>query len=480
MRHILHMNQSKSTMRTGAALSLSSLLLGLVLSLSAQAQGTDPKVVSPTAPIEDSLAETLKKPAKKTIKADVINGIAVVVNDEVITKMEVAEKIASIERSLKAQGTNPPSRDDLEKQIVERLIIDRLQIQLAKEQGMRIDDMMLDRALLRMAEQNKTSMQEMRNQIERDGTSFASFREEIRDEIMMQRIREREVDSKIQVSELEVDNFLAAEAIAPSKNFEFNLGHIMVRVPENATPDIIAQRNARAQEAFKKLRIGEDFAKLAAAYSDSVEALKGGEVGWREQEKIPPLFMDAVNKISFVGGFTEILRSPNGFHIIKLLGKRPVEKVAATSTVQQTNVRHIVMRATQLMSAEQVKASLLEFKQKIENKTAKFEDIAKMNSMDSAAGKGGDLGWMHPGDGFPEFEAAMNKLAVNEVSDPVETQSGFHLIQVLERKMTEDSQERKRAEARQAVRARKSDDALQDWLRQLRDRAYVEFRNAQK
>ncbi|MBC3873293.1 peptidylprolyl isomerase [Undibacterium flavidum] len=469
-----------------AALTLSvclTALFGLSFSAAAFAQTANKpasQTASPVAPIEDPLAAGAKITPKKASKAQVINGIAVVVNDEVITKMEVDERINSIERNLKAQGTPLPARADLEKQILERMIIDRLQVQLAKEQGMRVDDIMLDRALQRMAEQNKTTLQEMRNQIEREGASFASFREEIRDDIMMQRVREREVDSKLQVSELEVDNFLAAEAVSPSKNQEINLGHIMVRFPENATPEIIAQRNARAQEVYKKLRIGDDFAKLAATYSDSNEALKGGEVGWREQDKIPTIFVEAVNKISFVGGFSEIIRSPNGFHIFKLLGKRDIAPVAAANTVQETNVRHILMRPTQLLTAAQVKSTLAELKQKIANKTATFEELAKANSVDSSASKGGDLGWVHPGDTFPDFETTMNKLAVNEVSDPVETQMGFHLIQVLDRKVSDDAKERKRVAARQSVRARKSEEALQDWLRQLRDRAYVEFRNEQK
>ncbi len=495
MRHNLHMNQLKRPAALGLSVCLTALFgltFGLTLSSAAWSQtaqtattATAPKattqtVGSPTAPIEDSLTQAAKPAPKKVSRSQVVNGIAVVVNDEVITKMEVEDRLNSIERSLKAQGTPLPARVDLEKQMLERMIIDRLQVQLAKEQGMRVDDIMLDRALQRMAEQNKTSLQELRNQIERDGTSFATFREEIRDDIMMQRVREREVDSKIQVSELEVDNFLAAEAAAPSKNQEINVAHIMVRIPENATPEIIAQRNARAQEAYKKLRIGEDFAKLAATYSDSTEALKGGEVGWREQDKIPPLFMDAINKISFVGGFSEIIRSPNGFHVLKLLGKRDIAPVAAASTIQESNVRHILMRPTQLLTAAQIKTNLLELKQKIAAKSATFEELAKTNSIDSSAAKGGELGWIRPGDTYPEFEAVMNKLALNEVSDPVETQLGFHLIQVTERKATEDSKERKRAEARQSVRARKSEESLQDWLRQLRDRAYVEFRNEQK
>ncbi len=482
MRHNLHMNQLKRPATICLSVCLTALF-GLSFSSSAWAQATNStqsKPSSAVAPIEDPMPSSAKILPKKTSQVRVINGIAVVVNDEVITKMEVEERINAIERSLKAQGTQLPARADLEKQIVERMIIDLLQVQLAKEQGMRIDDLMLDRALQRMAEQNKTTLQEMRNQIEKDGTSFAAFREEIRNDIMVQRIREREVDSKLQVSELEVDNFLAAEAVSPSKNQEINLGHIMVRIPENATPEIIAQRNARAQEVYKKLRIGDDFAKLAATYSDSNEALKGGEVGWREQDKIPPVFVDAVNKINFVGGFSEIVRSPNGFHIFKLLGKRDVAPVASTSTVQESNVRHILMRPTQMQTAAQIKSTLADLKQKIVNKTATFEELAKANSVDSSAAKGGDLGWVHPGDTFPDFEAAMNKLAINEVSDPIETQMGFHILQVLDRKVSDDSKERKRVAARNSVRARKSEEALQDWLRQLRDRAFVEIRTDKK
>lgn len=472
MRHFLQMNQSKRAISVGISSALLSLLMANFVANHAAAQNS-----SPVAPLQE--VTPLKPSTKKSSKPVSVNGIAVVVGEEAITNLELNDRINTIERGLRAQGTTPPDRSEIQKQVLERMITDRLQIQLAKEQGMRVDDIMLDRSLQRMAESNKMSLQELRNQVEREGTPFAQFREDIRDEILMQRVREREVDSKIQVSELEIDNYLAAEAIAPNKNQEYNLGHIMVRIPENASAEVIAQRQARAQEAFKRLRIGEDFAKLAATYSDSVEAMKGGEVGYREQDKIPPLFMEAVNKIPFVGGFTEIVRSPNGFHILKLLGKRdaaPAVDLAGT----QSNVRHILMRPSQMMTAVQVKATLAELKSKIMNKTATFEELAKTNSIDTSAAKGGELGWVYPGDTSPEFEAAMNKLAINEVSDPVETQLGFHIIQVTERKQTEDSIEKKRSKARQAVRARKADEALQSWLRQLRDRGYVEFRTEKK
>lgn len=422
-----------------------------------------------------SLAQQVSAPAKP----QAINSIAVVVNDEVITQQEVNERIVSVERRLKAQGTALPDRAELKKQLIERLIVDRAQLQLAKENGMRVDDVMLDRTLQRMAEQNKMNLQEFRNQIEREGTSFARFREEIRDDIMMQRIREREVDSKILITESEIDNFLAAEASAKVGKQEINLLHILVRIPENATAEQIALRRNRAEEVVQKLRSGGDFAKLAVTYSDSAEALKGGDIGWREQDRIPQLFIDAINKIK-VGEFSEIVRSPNGFHILKLVGKRAAsEAQPAVAAVQQTRVRHILIKANQIVTEAEARQKLLDLKKQIENKTATFEELAKTNSADGSASKGGDLGWIYPGDTVKEFEDAMNKLAINEVSDPVQSPFGFHLIQVQERKAEDQSKDRQRMTARQALRERKSDEALQDWLRELRDRTYVEYREDQ-
>jgi peptidyl-prolyl cis-trans isomerase SurA len=464
MRNTLSMKQSHRFSK----LTLASAILSAMLSQSVWAQ---------TQPIDNSQIPTVA--AKVMPKAVVLNRIVVVVNDDVITQMELSDRITAVERSLKAQGTALPTREELEKQLLERMIVDRVQVQMAKEQGMRVDDMSLDRALLRMAEQNKMTIQQMRNQIEREGGVFAQFREEIRNDIMMQRIREREVDSKIQVSELEVDNYLVSQDQSKNEKQEVNLAHIMVRIPENASPEIIAQRNARMQEVIKKLRIGEDFAKLAATYSDSAEALKGGEVGWREKETLPPIFSDSIAKVD-VNGVSDVVRSPNGFHIFKLLGKRAMKVDAANDVVTQSNVRHILIRPTQVLTSAQIKTKLAEIKKDIISKKITFEEAAKANSVDSSAAKGGELGWVQKGDTLPEFEQAMNALVINDVSDPIETQFGIHLIQVTERKTAETSQERQRSEARQVVRARKADEALQDWIRQLRDNAYVEFRLEKK
>ncbi|MFZ6777464.1 peptidylprolyl isomerase [Undibacterium sp. Ji83W] len=419
-------------------------------------------------------------PKTQSSKAQKVNSIVVVVNDEVITRQELDTRILEIEMQLKKQGTPLPDRAVLQKQLLERMITDRAQMQLAKENGMRVDDVMLDRTMLRLAEQNKMTLPEFRNQIEREGTPYAKFREQIRDDILMQRIREREVDSKIQVSETEIDNYLAAEANnkAAAKQ-ELNLAHILISIPEKASAEQIAARRARAEEVLKKLREGADFAKTAVTYSDSSEALKGGDIGWREQDRLPQLFVDAISKIK-VGEFSDIVRSPNGFHIVKVNGKRAANDTKAAAAEQQSHVRHILIKVSQIVTAEEARKKLLEFKRKIEAKEATFEDLAKTHSADGSAAKGGDLGWLFPGSTLPEFEQAMDKLAINQLSEPVTTQFGVHLIQVTERKTDELSKDRQRIAARQAVRERKSDEALQDWLREIRDRAYVDFRLEEK
>lgn len=474
MRHILPMNQRTifSVLAVSVTLLASSQVLAQLKTNAATAVPAVPFMpAAAVAPVSAS--------SGKAAKAELVNSIVVVVNDEVITRQELNERLRSVERRLAAQGTALPNRLDLQKQLLERMIIDRAQLQLAKENGIRVDDVMLDRSMLRLAEQNKMSLQEFRNQVEREGTPFARFREEIRDDILMQRIREREVDSKIQVSEMEVDNFIAAEEKSANGQQELNLAHILVRIPENASADQIAQRRARAEGVLAKLKAGEDFAKLSATYSDAPEALKGGDVGWREQDRLPQLFLDAINKTQ-VGGVSEIVRSPNGFHIVKLLGKRAATANAAVDAPQQTHVRHILIKVNQVVSAAEAKRKLVELKQRLDNKAASFEELAKTFSNDLSASKGGDVGWVFPGDTAPEFEQAMNKLAINEISQPIESPYGMHLIQVLERKTDDVSKDRKRLAARQAVRERKADEALQDWLRQLRDRAYVEFRLDEK
>jgi peptidyl-prolyl cis-trans isomerase SurA len=405
-----------------------------------------------------------------------IDAIAVIVNDEVITERELNARVATIVQRMQQQKVALPDNAELRKQVLERMIVERAQLQLAKEMGVRVDDNMLDRAIARIAEQQKLTVQQLRNQMEKEGTTFASFREEIREEIIMQRLREYEVDNKINISEGEVDSFMAAEKAAAAEQFELNVSQIMVRIPENAAPDVIAQRLKRAEEVMRQLRTGADFAKMAATYSDASDALQGGAVGWRPSSSLPPLFAEALNKLK-PGQNTPIIRSAAGFHILKLVDKRSMADAAAQETVQQTHARHILLKVTPTMSAADAKRKLLELKERLDNKAAKFEDLARLFSNDSTASKGGDLGWLYPGDTVPEFEQAMNGLKIGQVSEPVESSFGYHLIEVLERKSDDVSKEKQRAAARNALRERKLVEAVEDWQRQVRDRAYVEFRD---
>jgi peptidyl-prolyl cis-trans isomerase SurA len=446
------------------------LMAGLMTSASVFAQFAAPRVapapVVAAKPVEAPLA------ASKPVS---INRIIAVVNDAAITKQEVDDRVTMILRRAAAQGGAAPNRDELQKQVLDRLVTERAQMQIAKEFGIKIDDISLDRTMLKIAEENKMTLQQLRNQVEKEGTTYAQFREDMREEFMRQRVQEREVLSKIVVSDLEVDNYLAAEAATPDSVQELNLSHIFVMIPENANAEQIKVRFARAQEIMSKIRAGEDFAKLALTYSDGSEGAKGGSVGWREVGKIPPDFVAATAKLK-VGEVTDIIRGANGFHIVKLVDQRTTAKVKEAATVQQTRARHILIKVSPIVPAAEARRRLVDIKNRIESKTSTFEDEAKANSGDGSASKGGDLGWIYPGDTVPQFEEAMNKLELNIISDPVETQFGYHLIQVVERKTDDVSKERKRAAARQVLRERKSEEALQNWLREIRDSAYVEYR----
>jgi peptidyl-prolyl cis-trans isomerase SurA len=408
--------------------------------------------------------------------AHVIDSIAVVVNDDVITTNEIAARVKSIEARMKAGNAPMPDAADLRRQVVEAMIVERAQMQLAKEMGVKASDQELDRAIGRIAEQQKMSLQDMRNQMEKEGMPWATFREEIRNEMIMQRLREHEVDNKIQISDAEVDTYMSAEHAAAADQVEMNIAQILVRIPENATPEQIAARKARADEVARQLRTGADFAKIAATYSDAPDALKGGDVGWRDPNRLPPLFADALRKTA-PGQITPVLRSSTGFHLLKLVAKRNLADSKDKAVAQQqTHVRHILLKVTPTMTMVEAKRKLTDLKERLDNKAAKFEELARLFSNDGSAAKGGDLGWLYPGDSDPAFEAAMNALKPGEVSGVVETPFGVHLIEVLERKSDDASKERERTAARNVIRERKMQEATEDWARQVRDRAYVEFR----
>ncbi|HVL75139.1 MAG TPA: peptidylprolyl isomerase [Noviherbaspirillum sp.] len=409
-------------------------------------------------------------------RVQLADAIVAVVNNEAITRVELEQRMRRVERTMQAQGIGLPPVDQFERQVLESMILDRAQLQLAREMGIRVDDAMLDRAISRIAEQNGMSIAAFRTQLEREGLSFARFREEIREEIAMQRVREREVDNKIQIPESEVDNFLAAEAQAVQAEQEYSISHILVRIPENASAEQIAERQQRAEDVMRQVQGGSDFARLAATYSDAPDALSGGDLGWRTRDRLPQIFLDAVDPLQ-PGQVSRPLRSANGFHILKLNERRSAQEGDALSgAVTQTRARHILIRVNQVTSAAEARRRLAELKQRLDNGAATFEELARTFSGDGSAAKGGDLGWLYPGDTVPEFERAMNALEPGQISEPVESPFGFHLIQVVERKQDDVSEGRKRGMARLIIRDRKLEEATADWLRQLRDRTYVEYR----
>lgn len=423
-----------------------------------------------------SVISAQAKATEKSILAVPVDYIVAIVNDDIVTHRELVNKLATIVAQLKKQGTQLPEPAILEKQVLERMISDQLQQQFAKESGLRIDDIQLDKAILRIAQQNKfQSTDEFRARLEKDGIDFKKFREEIRNEILTVRLREREVDSKLVISENEIDNYLANQAKQAGKGEEVELAHIMVVVPEQASADKVQVYQKRAQEALAKLKAGAPFSQIAAGYSDAQDALKGGELGWRPVDRLPPLFADALQKMK-PGEVSELLRSPSGFHLIKLLDRRSKNTAVL---ITQTHARHILIKTSEVVSETEAKNQLQQVKASID-KGMDFAAAAKQYSEDGSAAQGGELGWLSPGETVPEFEKAMDGLKVGEISGLVQSGFGWHLIQVLERRNTDVSVEQKRIQARDAIRAFRSEDAYQDWMRQLRDRAFVEYRNLEK
>jgi peptidyl-prolyl cis-trans isomerase SurA len=405
-----------------------------------------------------------------------LDRIVAVVNDEVITNGELEYRIHLAETQLSRQRIAMPPSDVLRKQVLERLILDRSQLELAKETGVRVDDGTVNAAVGRMADQNGMSIQAMRAKVESDGVPFNQFREDMRDEITMMRVRDREVDSKIQISEGEIDNYLQEQANTTESTEEFDVAQILIGVPEIASPEFVERAHRRAEDLLAQIRTGADFARLAAGYSAAPEALQGGDLGWRSMDRLPSLFADMVKKLK-PGEISPIVRSPVGFHILKLVAQRDSSNARISNKpVLQTHARHILLRVTDAMPEEEVKHRLRDLRERIVRGGQDFSELARLYSVDPSSTRGGDLGWLYPNDTVPPFEEAMNALKIGEISEPVQSPFGFHLIQVLERRTEESSVERKRLEARQAIRDRKAEEAMQEWLRQLRDRTYVEYR----
>jgi peptidyl-prolyl cis-trans isomerase SurA len=409
------------------------------------------------------------RPAPSRVVA--VDRVVAIVNDEAITQHDMDDAKRVVLTQMKQQNVQPPSSDALDKQVLERLITERSLLQFAKETGLRVDDTMVERAIQHIAQDNKLSPEEFKKALTEENITYAKYRDDIRSEITMQRLREREIDSKLTVSDAEVDHYLATLKAQNAGDSEYQLAHILVMVPEQASADQIEAKRRRAEEALKAIKSGADFGQVAAGFSDANDALRGGNLGWRPGARLPTVFAEQVRTMK-PGEVSPVLRSASGFHIVKLLDKRGKNEA---TVVDQTHTRHILIRVNELTSESDAKAKIDRLKDRLDS-GAKFEDVAKLNSEDGSAVKGGDLGWLNPGDTVPEFQDAMNKLAINEISAPVRTPFGWHIIQVLERRKQDVTAERQRAEAQLAIRQRKGDEAFQAWVREVRDRAYVEIR----
>ena len=399
-----------------------------------------------------------------------LDHIVAVVNDEVITRQELVKRYGEIVRNLSRQNTPLPPREVLEKQLLERMVTELALQQHARSTGVRVDPTQVERALQRIAAQNKLDMAGLQAALEKDGQSLDSMRNTIRNELLIARARERDVDNRISVSDAEIEGYLQTQA-QQGVETEYNFAHILVTVPENASPEQIQARRDRAEDILAQLARGVDFAQLSASHSDAPNALQGGAFGWRASGKMPALFADALKPLQ-PGQVAPLLKSSNGFHILKLNDKRGLD---VALNVTQTHARHILIKTNELTSESDARNRLLQLKERIDN-GVKFDELARLHSEDASASKGGDLGWINPGDTVPDFEKAMDALQPGEVSAPIQSPFGWHLIQVLERREQDVTQERQKLLARQAIRERKAEEAFQDWVRQIRDSAYVELR----
>ena len=400
-----------------------------------------------------------------------LNRIVAIVNDDVITSVDLDRETQMALDTLRRQGTPLPQHDVLEKQLLERLITKRVLLQQARTTGLRVPDSELDAAIERIAAQNKMSVAGLRQAVAQTGVSFDRFREDVRGEILISRMREREVEARVMVTDAEIQSFLRSqEGRGNEKADEYSLAHILVSVPEQATPDELRLRRSRAETALTQLKSGADFRQVAASFSDAPDALQGGEMGWRPAGRLPAIFLDALRGMK-VGEVSQILRSPAGFHILKLQDLRGSN---AAVIVTQTHARHILVRLNEVVSEADARNRLTELKYRVDN-GGDFAELARLHSDDASAARGGDLGWLSPGDTVPDFEKAMDALKPKQVSAPFRSPFGWHIVQVLERREQDMSQDRQRLSARQAIRSRKSDEQWDDWVRQQRDKAYIEY-----
>lgn len=401
-----------------------------------------------------------------------IDHIVAITNDDVVTYTELEKRTHLVKQQLQGRQAKLPSDDILRKQILEQLIMERLQLQVAERVGIRVDDESINQVVNNIARENNLTLEQFREVLAREGYDFADFRENIRKDITISQLRKRRVENRVTVTEQEVDNYLINMTSQGGSNDEFHLGHILIAVPEAASPEQIQAARQRAEAILARLRLGADFAQTAIAESGGQRALEGGDLGWRKAGQMPSLFAESVMNMD-VGSISDLIRSPSGFHIIKLLDRRTSEQ---RRTVQQTLARHILIRPNEVVSNDEARQRITRLYERIRT-GADFGQLARASSDDTASAvEGGSLGWVNPGVMVPEFEEQMNKLQPGQISPPFESQFGWHIVQVMARRQHDDTQQFERMQARQLIGKRKAEDAVENWLREIRSEAYVEYR----
>lgn len=438
----------------------------------AQAQGV--KTPTPPPPSSGKLSPELGA-SSDTAGFSSIDGIVAVVNTDIITRSELNRQVALIERQMTRRGAPLPDRTELRKQVLDRMVLDRAQLQKAEQLGIRIEEAQIEAAMARVADQNGLSLEDFLSRLKDEGVSPARFREEVRSEITLGRLREREVESRIQVSDAEIQSFLAARTKggAAANQPEVNWVQILIKIPADANAGALGQARTKVDAVEKALKSGKSAEEIIK--SNPELAIDGtGQMGWSGFDSVPSLFSEFLSKGQ--ANAVQTVRSPNGFHVLKVLGRREGGPALDSTPVTQTRARHILIRPGPDLSEAEAKRRLNFALEQLRGGTANFETLAKQYSQDGSASKGGDLGWLYPGDTVPEFEREMNQLGKGEVSAVFESRFGFHIIQVEERRQQAASEERQRQAARQAIRTNKSEESYQEWLRQLRDATFIEIR----
>ncbi len=431
-------------------------------------------IVAMGSAMAQQITETVT-PAASQSATRPLDRIIAVVNRDVITEFELQTRVHQAALNLRRQNIELPPMPEMRAQVLDRLITEKAVQQRAKEIGIRVDEQMVSAAVEQIARNNKLTPEQLRERIAAEGLSFSAFRSQIREEITLQRLREREVDSKITIPESEIDAYLADKAgFAGGDTTQYQVQHVMLPFTEG---DRDAEREAesRAKDIQKRAQKGEDFGKLAAAYSKAEDALSGGDLGWKEAQELPTVFWEAIRDDG-AAGKVHVLRTDGAWHVVKFAGKRNgVQAKLAGAPVQQTHVRHILMLISELTPEHKVISQLGEIRSKV-LAGEDFAKYARLASVDSSATRGGDLGWITAGDADPEFETQMNALQIGDISEPFRTRYGYHIVQVLERRTETMDEKRTRLEARQALRGKKLAEAVQNWMRELHDKAYVEIR----